>query len=80
MTKVFFEFDANGDGVLQAEEFSEVLVAPHHELADSDRDEILSDREFMAHIGVLFESVDSDADGHITKQELVEAGHEEEDR
>ena len=80
MTKVFLEHDADGDGVLDAEEFSQVLVAPHHELADSDGSKTLSQREFMDHTAVLFEAVDGDDDGHLTKQELVEAGHEEESR
>lgn len=80
MTKVFLELDVDGDGVLEAEEFSQVLVAPHHELADSDGSKTLSQREFIDHTTLLFEAVDSDNDGHFTKQELAEAGHEEENR
>lgn len=80
MTKVFFELDVDGDGVLQENEFSEVLIAPHHEIADSDDSDTLSHREFMGHTAVLFQTVDTDADGHFTKDELAAAGHEEEDR
>jgi Ca2+-binding EF-hand superfamily protein len=80
MTKVFLELDVDGDGVLQAEEFSQVLAAPHDELADNDGSETLSQREFMDHTAALFEAVDSNNDGHLTRQELAEAGHEEKNR
>jgi hypothetical protein len=78
MTKVFFELDSDGDGLLREDEFSAVLVAPHHELADSDQDKAISHREFIGHTLLLFETVDSDADGHFTKEELEVAGHGEE--
>ncbi len=76
MTKVFFELDANGDGVLQEEESSAVLIAPHHEAADGDGDKTISHEEFMGHTVFLFDTVDSDADGHFTEEDLAAAGYE----
>lgn len=77
MTKVFFELDADGDGLLQEDELSAVLLAPHQEMADADGSKTLSHREFIGHTIFLFDSVDGDGDGHFTAEELAAAGGEE---
>ena len=77
MTKVFFELDADRDDVLQESEVAEVLLAEHHEDADHDDSQTLSHREFMGYTLLLFETVDGNDDGHITREELAAAGHEE---
>jgi Ca2+-binding EF-hand superfamily protein len=77
MTKVFFELDADGDGLLQESELANVLLAEHHEEADQDTSQTLTLQEFMGYTLLLFETVDANGDGHITREEMAAAGHEE---
>lgn len=80
--QVFVQLDQNGDGLVDAQEFSALAnpsaipvdAAPLMNQFDTDRDGIITLVEYRIATQANFDRVDSDRDGLITDMEMRAAG------